>query len=941
MFYAGSAFIAKRANRNVTPTVGDDWGYLAQQGDGANISLTDFSKTLLDDTDSETARATLGALKSTGTNLSSADLNSIVSTGFYYQISESLSTIANHYPITSAGTLMVIDVPGTSPLVTQVYFTDDNEQYMRSRSTGNVWSAWNKLGEATEAGIDFQGEWQSTTSYSISALVRSDNSLWIARLANRNSKPSKTNTNWTLVYEAPHYKRNEASVIETSAFLYAQDAQFESHLAAMDVTLTVNPGNKVRLYAMLNIEAQQDSTLYIKATPAGGTGVEVFSGDSAGGRTRGLSSIGYDNNLSTTMDPVMLFVPVYDPGLTIATAITFSIHYRGTAANRSIALNRTLTDDAAQERVTSTFLAEEIPVESSVAHGEEATSGGEIITLNDGTPLPTLGKVNSLLIRLSDGLLWTKGGFGWASKAINFVIARLKDIKTGEMLVWDGGHWINRFPFSILVGETDNPSATLGEPGYWFINTKKGKVFRKLATGWDFLFDFLPNAHQEIDQIEYRLPFNTEPAAYSTADTWQVWPLNALEEHGKSNIQWLRSNQFRVKPGRYKLSFRGSFNSEGHDLVAGTQTPRQVAFNLDARIEAQTRLVVGHNQPVVDGLHVDNWWYAQLEMHQVIEFTQAHECSIQVINIRGSSAANGVRLGNRTNNSRYGRQTHANLMLHKVGDAVAPEPYQLKPLMVVGYHDVTADEIDLGSGARYLGPAVVDPINGDDLYVFEKSANNSPSLSQYDLAAPYDISNFEDNNKYFETPYNRVTAIVWNATQTQLGMFTPADRTWHRYVLSRPGELETLQVREAQHQLPVVTGTSMEYCAGHFSEDRTKLFMLACSPAAWKMLTFTLSTAGDLSTLSATATEVQYVSNMNPKTFTIRNDEDLYLVTSDNRIVQYRLPTRGTFTSTLSLVETTQPIAGVSYASIQWVDDGSKLLAMDRLGKRVIELGYL
>ena len=27
VFYRGSSYIAKRANTNVTPTIGDDWGY--------------------------------------------------------------------------------------------------------------------------------------------------------------------------------------------------------------------------------------------------------------------------------------------------------------------------------------------------------------------------------------------------------------------------------------------------------------------------------------------------------------------------------------------------------------------------------------------------------------------------------------------------------------------------------------------------------------------------------------------------------------------------------------------------------------------------------------------------------------------------------------------------------------------------------------------------
>ena len=939
VFYRGSSYIAKRGNTNATPTIGADWGYIAQQGDGANIAMTNFAKTLLDDSDAPTARATLGALKDTSTSLASADLDTIVSTGFYYQSTESLATIANHYPITSAGTLMVIDVPGTSPLVTQIYYTNGNAQYTRSRTAADTWTAWKKSGDDAAAGINFRADWKTTDTYNANDLVISQNSQWLARATNTNSKPSKTNTNWQLFFEVPHYKRNEKSVTQTAAFLYTQDAQFTAHLDSLDVTLTVRAGNHVRLLGMLNVEANNNSALYIVATPAGGTATEVFTADASGTRVRGLASIGFDNDLSATMEPITLFVPSYDPGLTQDTAITFSIHYRNTAANRPIALNRTIGNAANQEVATSTFLAEEIPVESAVAQGDDATAGGQIITLNDGTPLPTLGKVGSLLIRLSDGLLFTKGAFGWASKAANFVIARLTAIKSGEMLVWDGGHWINRFPFSILTGKTDNPSATLGETGQWFLNTTNGKLFRKLATGWDLLFQILPKSHQEIDQIAYKKPHNEEPEAYIRADTWQNWPLNHLETNPQGNIQWLRGNVFRVKAGRYAIAFRGALNSEGHSINAGTQTPRNVTFNLDARIEAQTRLTVGHTQPVAQGLHVDAWWYAQLEMHQIVEFTQAHECAIQAINIRGSSSAAGVRFGNRTNNATYGEQTHASLSLHKIGDAVAPVPYQLKPLMIVGYH-----EIQLGGASSLLGPAVVDPINGDDLYVIEKSANDNPSVSQYDLAQPYDLSNFEDNNKYFEPGYAGeppIRSLVWNADQTQMGLFTASNRTWHRYILARPGELETLQVRTDTRQLPAVTGTSMSYCGGQFSKDRTKLYMLACSPAAWKMLTFTLSTAGDLSTLSATATEQQYVSSINPKTFTLRNDEDLYLVASDNRILQYRLPTPGTFTTNLSLVETTAAIPGVSYASIQWIDGGHGLIAMDTVGHRVITLGYL
>lgn len=85
------------------------------------------------------------------------DLNTYTAPGTYYQGSVSAATLANNYPVASATGFLLVDTFGTATLQQFNTRVAPYQQFWRIKTgTGNVWSAWKEVSDATTA-LTYQG----------------------------------------------------------------------------------------------------------------------------------------------------------------------------------------------------------------------------------------------------------------------------------------------------------------------------------------------------------------------------------------------------------------------------------------------------------------------------------------------------------------------------------------------------------------------------------------------------------------------------------------------------------------------------------------------------------------------------------------------------------------------------------------------------------------
>ena len=134
--------------------------------------------------------------------------------------------------------------------------------------------------------------------------------------------------------------------------LYA--ASTDRHIAALDKSIHIAAGSRVRITVNMAYERQHNAMFYLKR---GST--EIGSSASEGHRFKGLIPVAHDVDLTTTMASLTLDY-IDSPALTAAGRVTYSVHVRG--GNHKFALNRTVSDANIDycERATSTVILEEI-----------------------------------------------------------------------------------------------------------------------------------------------------------------------------------------------------------------------------------------------------------------------------------------------------------------------------------------------------------------------------------------------------------------------------------------------------------------------------------------------------------------------------------------------------------------------------------------------------
>ena len=891
------------------------------------------------------------------------DLNNITATGFY---TKSTTPSANlNYPSLAAGTLTVVS--GNNG-ISQTFQTlgDDPLLYIRGKTTS--WNEW----QQQKLPLNNRGDWalNANPSYAKWDMTQYEGSTYVWNsLTPGNSRPSRSNTDWFVLALGSAPKLNRIVKRVSTAKIFA--ASNDTHISDMDEKITLEPGNHVDVLFIVVFEADANGAFYIKAKKAGETsGTEIFPAQDAGNGYNGLAPIIYDNNNAVTPTPVQVFAPDYDPGLTTTTEVTFSLHVRraGTLRNRQFALNRNLSNsDTYQKfRGVSFSILKEIPTESAVAHADAATRTDPIIVLDSGAPPLTLGALYSMLFVIDGGEVFRKIATGWNAIG-NLLWGKFTNLLNGQSVVYSDQlkRWVNSWPAQILRIETDNPSDSLAI-NTLAVNEKSGKGFLRKADGsWETIFHMTPRAHASIAILKYTRAWNGDNVFYEKAYTWQSVPLDTVAMNSGSDVQWLRNNQFRLLPGKYAITVRVPFFSEGRNLDTSV-SPHKFEFTEHARIKAILRLILGHKQTMLKGELLQSWQYGRMLLEGELNLTNPHECEIQALNLRGYTwdtdptnanrdtnkpvgTSDRVAFGGASGNAAYGDQDDAIVQIQKIGVADPIEDYSLRNKMIVGY-----SHIGLFSTATNLGPAVLDKPGERELYLIQKLPSNNVQVVQFDLTKAGDLGNFESNNKYFEPGFAGdpdITTLIWNNDRTKLALFTPSDQNlnavFHLYNISRPGEIETTQVKTSTKQISLQTG--LTYRNAQFSANNSKLFVLASNATSFTIRVYELPTAGDIGSITATSgvSTHTFPESINPSYFTIVNDQDIFMLygadaNTQNEIIHYRLATAGDFTpTTLSQVAAADAIDGVNLKSIQWNANGRKLIAMDETGKRIIELGHL
>ena len=891
------------------------------------------------------------------------NLNNITETGFY---TKSTTPSANlNYPSLAAGTLTVVS--GNNG-ISQTFQTlgDDPLLYIRGKTTS--WNEW----QQQKLPLNNRGDWALNANpvYAKWDMTQYEGSTYVWNsLTPGNSRPSRTNTDWFVMALGSAPKLNRIVKRVSTAKIFA--ASNDTHISDMDEKITLEPGNHVDVLFIVVFEADANGAFYIKAKKAGETsGTEIFPAQNAGNGYNGLAPIIYDNNNAVTPTPVQVFAPDYDPGLTTTTEVTFSLHVRraGTLRNRQFALNRNLSNsDTYQKfRGVSFSILKEIPTESAVAHADAATRTDPIIVLDSGTPPLTLGALYSMLFVIDGGEVFRKIATGWNAIG-NLLWGKFTNLVNGQSVVYSDQlkRWVNSWPAQMVRIATDNPSDSLAI-NTLAVNEKSGKGFLRKPDGkWETMFHMTPRAHASIAILKYTRAWNGDNVFYEKAYTWQSVPLNTVAMNSGNDVQWLRNNQFRLLPGKYAITVHAPFFSEGRDLNV-TVSPHKFEFTEHARIKAILRLILGHKQTMIKGELLQCWQYGRMLLADELNLTNPHECEIQALNWRGYSwdtdptnanrdtskpvgTSDKVAFGGASGNAAYGDQDDAIVRIQKIGVADPIEDYSLRNKMIVGY-----SHIGLFSTATHLGPAVLDKPGERELYLIQKLPSNNVQVVQFDLTRAGDLGNFESNNKYFEPGFAGdpdITTLIWNNARTKLALFTPSDQSlnavFHLYNISRPGEIETTQVKTSTKQISLQTG--LTYRNAQFSANNSKLFVLASNATSFTIRVYELPTAGDIGSITATSgvSTHTFPESINPSYFTIVNDQDIFMIygadaNTQNEIIHYRLATAGDFTpTTLSQVAAADAIDGVNLKSIQWNANGRKLIAMDETGKRIIELGHL
>ena len=468
-----------------------------------------------------------------------------------------------------------------------------------------------------------------------------------------------------------------------------------------------------------------------------------------------------------------------------------------------------------------------------------------------------------------------------------------------------------------------------------------------------------PRAHASIALLKYRRAWNADNVFYEQAKVWQSLPLDTIAMNSGNEVMWLRNNQFRLKPGKYAISVLASIFSEGRKLDR-TKSPVEFQFTEHARIKAILRLILGHKQMMLKGQLCQGWNFGEMTLDGELNLTNEHECEIQALNWRGYSwdtdpanasrdttkpigTSDRVAFGGASGDAAYGDQDDVVVRIQKIGVADPIEDYSLRNKMIVGY-----SHIQLWSDAEDLGPAVLDRPGETEVYFIQKRPNVNLRVIQFDLTTAGDVSNFSDNDKFFERgSADKISTLIWNAARNKMALFTPDNGRFHLYNINRPGELETTQPNPTTKDIALQTG--LTYRNAQFSANHSKLFVLASNATSFTIRVYELPTAGDISSITTTSgvTTHTFAESINPSYFTIVNDQEIFMLygtdaSHQNEIIHYRLATAGDFTPTaISQVGAADAIDGVNLKSIQWIDHGRKLIAMDDAENRIIELGHL
>jgi hypothetical protein len=175
-----STTVSLPANLRTQLAVNDTLEVFVFQDSGATLTLNSSPGDTFMLLQLDSVTATLSGTEATNiqslhaeSDLSTGDLDSVLSPGNYVQATAANATLARHYPVASVGGHLQVysDGTGSPTSVTQMFETTANALYLRHRASG-TWSAWSAVSGGGTTALPFVWAYRSSDqTYSTSTLT--------------------------------------------------------------------------------------------------------------------------------------------------------------------------------------------------------------------------------------------------------------------------------------------------------------------------------------------------------------------------------------------------------------------------------------------------------------------------------------------------------------------------------------------------------------------------------------------------------------------------------------------------------------------------------------------------------------------------------------------------------------------------------------------------
>ena len=217
--------------------------------------------------------------------------------------------------------------------------------------------------------------------------------------------------------------------------------------------------------------------------------------------------------------------------------------------------------------------------------------------------------------------------------------------------------------------------------------------------------------------------------------------------------------------------------------------------------------------------------------------------------------------------------------------------------------------------------------NGTKMYFYGDSPGST--VHQYSLSTAYDISTASYDSVSFSTQGNNPNTVVFSTDGTKMYTMDHSDDAIYQYSLSTAFDLSTASYDSVSFD---VSGQETTPLSLRFKPDGTKMFI--CGQQGNDVTEYSLSTAWDISTASATGNTLNASQSTYHQAFTTSADGYNFYVADENpggtiNIWHYVLFTAwdvstGSLWNTYTAFDT-----GKNTVEILFVDNDSKLLNLD------------